>query len=586
MAAASQRETASHRGVDPPGGSVGACGHPVAEIGPVGSTRRWRTATAGWATAAVLAATAVAVVVVVRHVDVDALVGAVEAMGDDPVGLGVALGAFAVAFVVRAVVWSRVLPALGWRDALSAVHVSLGANHLLPLRLGEGLRVLVAARRSGLDLGALTASTVALRLVDVATLVALGTVVAPGATHEVLGWAGVAAGMLAGVGALVAVAVLVRRSASRDLEVRKDPILVVGAAAAWLLEAVVVHQVATWTGLEPSWGDAVFVATVSVTAQLVAIAPGGFGTYEAAATAAWVTTGADADTALAAAVATHALTTLWSLAAGAHGACWPRPGLLGPLRLPRHRPGRPVVEVPDGPVVLFLPAHDEEATVGEVVRRAPGVVAGRRVLTVVVDDGSTDRTAEWACTAGAVVISHPTNRGLGAAVRTGLADGVERGAAVVVFADADGEYPPEQLERLVGPILEGRADVVHGSRFCGGERRMRPQRWVGNRVLTCLTAWVARTPMTDAQTGYRALSRAAAADARIAHDYNYAQVLTLDLLARGHRLAEVPIDYAVRTEGRSFVRLPTYLRRVVPAVWRVTRDAHRLASRPADTLIR
>jgi hypothetical protein len=79
---------------------------------------------------------------------------------------------------------------------------------------------------------------------------------------------------------------------------------------------------------------------------------------------------------------------------------------------------------------------------------------------------------------------------------------------------------------------------------------------------------VARAPIGDGQSGFRALSRAAAADAEIVHDYNYAQVLTLDLLAKGYRYLEVPIGYRFRTTGRSFVRPVRYLRRVVPAVWR------------------
>jgi hypothetical protein len=96
---------------------------------------------------------------------------------------------------------------------------------------------------------------------------------------------------------------------------------------------------------------------------------------------------------------------------------------------------------------------------------------------------------------------------------------------------------------------------------------MLPQRRLGNLALTGLLRFVARAPIGDAQSGFRALSRAAAADAEIVHDYNYAQVLTLDLLAKGYRYLEVPIGYRFRTTGRSFVRPLGYLRRVVPAVW-------------------
>jgi glycosyltransferase involved in cell wall biosynthesis len=157
------------------------------------------------------------------------------------------------------------------------------------------------------------------------------------------------------------------------------------------------------------------------------------------------------------------------------------------LRLPA--PPRPQSHGPQtgpGPVVVFLPAHDEEATVADVLARVPELVLGRRVECLVVDDGSGDRTAELAAGAGAAVLSGAANRGLGAAVRTGLAAAVERGAAAVAFCDADREYDPAELERLVGPILEGRADYVVGSRFAGQIRRMLPQRRLGNLALTGL----------------------------------------------------------------------------------------------------
>ena len=221
--------------------------------------------------------------------------------------------------------------------------------------------------------------------------------------------------------------------------------------------------------------------------------------------------------------------------------------------------------------MLFLPARDEAATVGDVVRRVPSRVDGRPVHCLVIDDGSTDATAAEAERAGARVIRHSRNRGLGAAVRAGLRAAVERDAAVVAFCDADGEYAPEELELVVAPILRGDADYVVGTRFGGRIDRMLPHRRLGNVVLTRALRWLARAPITDGQSGYRALSPAAARDAEIAHDFNYAQVLTLDLLAKGYRYAEVPISYRFREHGRSFVRLVPYLRAVVPAVWRTVR---------------
>jgi glycosyltransferase involved in cell wall biosynthesis len=224
-----------------------------------------------------------------------------------------------------------------------------------------------------------------------------------------------------------------------------------------------------------------------------------------------------------------------------------------------------------GAVALVLPARNEVASVAGVVRRTPDTVAGRHVHCLVVDDGSTDDTARVAAEAGAAVVDHGDTRGLGAAIRTGLAHAVAGGAAAVAFCDADGEYAPEELERLVRPILDGEADYVVGSRFTGTILRMHHHRRLGNRALTFVLRHLARAPITDGQSGYRALSARAAAAAEMIHDYNYAQVLTLNLLRQGFRYAEVPISYTYRTHGRSFVRPVRYLRAVVPAVWREMR---------------
>ena len=131
----------------------------------------------------------------------------------------------------------------------------------------------------------------------------------------------------------------------------------------------------------------------------------------------------------------------------------------------------------------------------------------------------------------------------------------------MAFCDADGEYDPDELERLVAPILAGDADYVVGSRFAGLPRPHAPPplgRQPGADAGGCAGspgAASASRGLTDGQSGYRALSPAAAADAEVIHDFNYAQVLTFDLLAKGHRYAEVPISYRFRTTGRSFVRL-------------------------------
>ena len=223
-------------------------------------------------------------------------------------------------------------------------------------------------------------------------------------------------------------------------------------------------------------------------------------------------------------------------------------------------------------IAVVVPAKDEAATIGVLLDGISRVaVPGHTLHPIVVDDGSTDDTAAIARGGGAAVVSHPENRGLGAAVRTGLRAAVDSGAAAVAYLDADLEYAPEDIPKILEPVLAGRADYVLGSRFLGGVRGMRVHRRLGNYAFTALLVALTGTRMTDGQTGMRAFSREAAGRAEILHDYNYAQVLTLDLLRKGFRLEEVPIRYKVREHGESFVRW-SYPAKVLPAIWRELRN--------------
>ena len=425
----------------------------------------------------VVAVTALAVVVVSSAVDGDALARAARAARGEPLRVLAAIAMFGLAFVLRALAWRRVLPGLSFGHALGGIHLALGGNHLLPLRLGEPMRVVSVVRRAGVSLDAATASVVALRSADLLAVVALALVAGPAALAGLSGLRGwpVVAGVAA---AALAAWLWLHRLTGQRREVRLPGPTALGlSVAAWLCEAVLVWQAAHWAGLEITAAEALGVTAVSVAAQIAAIAPGGFGTYEAAAVAAYVALGHDAGDALVAALAAHALKTAYSLVVGAVAAFVPGPSLAGRLRLPRtpeaadpEPGGAPAPsEVPlDAPVVLFMPASNEEESVGDCVWRTPAEVLGRPVAVLVIDDGSADATAARARAAGAEVISLAENRGLGAAVRVGLDAAVQRGAAAVAFCDADGEYPPEELEALVTPVLAGEADYVAGSRFRGG----------------------------------------------------------------------------------------------------------------------
>ncbi|WP_081954623.1 glycosyltransferase family 2 protein [Neobacillus niacini] len=221
-------------------------------------------------------------------------------------------------------------------------------------------------------------------------------------------------------------------------------------------------------------------------------------------------------------------------------------------------------------VIVFLPAYNEEESIGNVIRNIPRYFHDKvDVEVLVINDGSRDRTVEVSNNAGAdYIVSFPNNQGLGAAVRAGLRECFERGADIGVMIDADGEYPADHIPNLLKPIFEGNADYTMGSRFLGNIKGMKLHRRLGNYCFTFLQSLLLRRWIYDGQSGMRAFTRQALQHAEIIHDYNYAQVLTLNLVRKGFRVKEVPIPYHVRSTGTSFITFSGYMSSVLPAIWK------------------
>lgn len=240
-------------------------------------------------------------------------------------------------------------------------------------------------------------------------------------------------------------------------------------------------------------------------------------------------------------------------------------------------------------VIVFLPAYNEEQTIAEVIKKIPRSFHPNVIVEVlVVDDGSHDRTIETAKKAGAdFIVKHDENKGLGAAVRTALKQCVQLGADIGVMIDADNEYPSEQIPNILEPIFRGEADYTMGSRFLGTINGMKLHRRLGNYCFTCLQSLLLRKWIFDGQSGMRAFSKQAMEHAEIIHDYNYAQVITLNLVRKGFRVQEVPITYKVRTKGESFIKFKSYMSSVLPAILKemkrpvqkvdIQKDAHVLS---------
>jgi glycosyltransferase involved in cell wall biosynthesis len=165
------------------------------------------------------------------------------------------------------------------------------------------------------------------------------------------------------------------------------------------------------------------------------------------------------------------------------------------------RPG----QAADNRIVAVMPAYNEERFIGSVVlklRRHAGKV-------IVIDDGSTDSTAELAAEAGATVVRHPENLGKGAALNTGFRLARDYSPEVVVMLDADGQHLPEELSAVIQPVLDGRADLVVGSRYIERTSHVPRHRIWGHWGFNLVTGLASGITTTDSQSGYRAFSPAA-----------------------------------------------------------------------------
>lgn len=156
-------------------------------------------------------------------------------------------------------------------------------------------------------------------------------------------------------------------------------------------------------------------------------------------------------------------------------------------------------------LIAIIPAFNEERFIGSVVLRAKKYVD----TVMVVDDGSTDMTAEIAQIAGAVVVPMDYNRGKGAALNYGFQKARELGAHAVVLLDADGQHRPEDIPAVMAPIQEERADIVVGSRYLDRSSRVPLARILGHRFFNSFTNWLTGTHVTDSQSGFRAFSNKA-----------------------------------------------------------------------------
>lgn len=189
-------------------------------------------------------------------------------------------------------------------------------------------------------------------------------------------------------------------------------------------------------------------------------------------------------------------------------------------------------------VAVVVPAYQEAESIGDVAR----ALHARGYRVIVVDDGSTDATSDAALAAGAKTLSHPINRGQGAAIQTGIDFAVRSGAEYVVTFDADGQHDPDDVERLLRALRDTGKDIALGSRFLGRAENITLARRLLLRAATLFTNLTTGVRLTDAHNGLRAMTAATAARIEIRQDgMAHASEIIHQIRGEGLEWVEVPV---------------------------------------------
>lgn len=228
-------------------------------------------------------------------------------------------------------------------------------------------------------------------------------------------------------------------------------------------------------------------------------------------------------------------------------------------------------------LVINLPAFNEAEKVGETIKRIPRQFEGiDEVVVQVIDDGSTDETIKVATEAGAdFVFPNGVNRGLGKTFRHAVERALENGADIMVNMDADGQFDPNDIPKIIGPILAKQVDIVSADRF--GEEEVKNMPFVKNflnQVAARIIGWFMNAPIKDLTCGYRAYNRESLLRLNLLGDFTYTQETIIDALGKNLKITWVPVEvtYFADRKSKMTKSIVKYIKNSTRLILKAVRD--------------
>ena len=219
-------------------------------------------------------------------------------------------------------------------------------------------------------------------------------------------------------------------------------------------------------------------------------------------------------------------------------------------------------------LVVLIPAFNEEKTIARVIQNIPKKIESiHEIEIMVIDDGSTDKTSKIAKENGAKVFSFNHNRGLAKTIAQGFVKGIQNNSDILVILDADDQYDPNEIQKLINPILNKKADIVIGNRQVKSLEHMPFQKKIGNQAVSKVLSTIIGEKIIDAQTGFRAFNKDALLRLNIFSGYTYTQETLMQAKFKGLKIIEIPVNFRKRyDESRLISNIFSYAIRTISLV--------------------